>query len=170
MHCVCVQKANTSGGKEGPRCRCRIISSCIYMQIRISAATMELSKSLSHHREMDFIPGHRGCGWRPGWIHMSSSLDASEPNDSSSIMGEGKQPGPFSVCANVREKGQISGISSSRAEGSWNTFSRRNRRACDAGRWLLLHRENNQRRLRLNIQFIKPATQWALHINSEGEW
>lgn len=63
-----------------PRRSCWIISPCIYMQILppccLSAATMELSKSLSHHREMDFIPRPRGRGWKPAWIHMSSSLPA----------------------------------------------------------------------------------------------
>ncbi|KAK2904548.1 hypothetical protein Q8A73_011205 [Channa argus] len=75
---------------------------------------MELSKSLSHHREMDFIPRPCGCGRKQGCIHMSTSAAATEPDCSSSIMEEGKQPRPFSICANVREKDRFLGINSSR--------------------------------------------------------
>lgn len=38
-------------GNGGPCCSWRIISSCIYMQIHLSAATMEPWKSLSHQRD-----------------------------------------------------------------------------------------------------------------------
>lgn len=38
-------------GNGGPCCSWRIISCCIYMQIHLSAATMEPWKSLSHQRD-----------------------------------------------------------------------------------------------------------------------
>lgn len=44
------------------------------------------------------------------------SAAAAEPDSSSSIMEEGKQPGPFSICANVREKDRSQELTAAEVE------------------------------------------------------
>lgn len=72
----------------------------------LSAATMELSKSLSHHKQDGFHPraSRTWKGNRAEFICRALCGCHRSPDSSSSIMEEGKQPGPFSICANVREK------------------------------------------------------------------
>lgn len=56
--------------------------------------------------------------WRETGLnsYVELSAAATEPDSSSSIMEEGKQPGPFSICANVREKDRSQELTAAEVE------------------------------------------------------
>lgn len=56
--------------------------------------------------------------WRETGLNSYAELSAAatEPDSSPSIMQEGKQPGPFSICANVREKDRSQELTATEVE------------------------------------------------------
>lgn len=118
--CVCVllqfgvfcgARANTSGGKEGAR---RLAVAAESFPHAFTCKFAPLLPLYSHNGAQQIIVSSQRDGFHPWalWMWRGTGLNsyvelsaaATEPDSSSSIMKECKQPGPFSICANVREK------------------------------------------------------------------
>lgn len=144
----CGITANTSAGKEGARCLAVAAES---FPRAFTCKFAPLLPLCSHNGARQIIVSSQRDGFHPRalWMCRETGLNsyvelsaaATEPESSSSIMEEGKQPGPFNICANVREKDRSQELTAAEVEEAKKTFSRRNRWTCGASRWLLLHRD-----------------------------
>ncbi|KAK2848738.1 hypothetical protein Q5P01_008572 [Channa striata] len=114
-------RANTSGAKEGAR---RLAIAAESFPRAFTCKFAPLLPLCSHNGAQQIIVSSLRDGFHPRalWMwkeaglysYVDLSAAATEPDCASSIMEEGKQPRPFSICANVREKDRFSGINSSR--------------------------------------------------------
>lgn len=106
----CDTRANTAG-KEGARCLAVTAKS---FPRAFTCKFAPLLPLCSHNGAQQIIVSSQRDGfhprasrmWKETWLnsYIELSAAATEPDSSSSIMEEGKQPGPFTICANVREK------------------------------------------------------------------
>lgn len=109
--CFVVAEQTTSGGKEGAR---RLAVAAESFPRVFTCKFARLLPLSSHNGAQQIIVSSQRDGFHPwvSWMWRETGLNsyvklsaaATEPDSSSSIMEVGKQPGPFSICANVREK------------------------------------------------------------------
>lgn len=119
----CVIRANTSGGKEGAH---RLAVAAESFPRAFTCKFAPLLPLCSHNGAQQIIVSSQRDGFHPRawWMWRETGLNsyvelsaaATEPDFSSSIMEEGKQPGPFSICANVREKDRSQELTAAEVE------------------------------------------------------
>lgn len=98
--------------------------------------------------------------WKKTWLnsYVELSAAAAEPDFSSSITEEGKQPEPFSICANVIEKDRSQELTAAVVEEAKKRKNLQNGWTFCASRWLLLHKE----------AFIKGSSEPKIKYNCEN--
>ncbi len=123
----CGIRANTSGGKEGAQ------HLAVAAESFHRAFTCKFAPLLplgSHNGAQQIIVSSQRDGFHPWalWMWRETGLNsyvelsaaATEPDSSSSIIEEGKQPRPFSICANVREKDRSQELTAAEVEEAKN--------------------------------------------------
>ncbi|KAM7389319.1 hypothetical protein PAMP_023304 [Pampus punctatissimus] len=101
--------------------------------------------------------------------YVELSAAATETDSSSSIMEEGKQPGPFSISANVREKDRSQELTAAEVEGAENPSPEEmDGVEVPAAGFSFTHRDIYQRKLRAQSQTNQRGSPSGTSVISEA--